>query len=92
MHFNSSSSTFEASFIVDPSIREPTILYWSPDYYPRGFDLSIVKDGVELKEKEDYSADFKEKYYAKILLVNPSLKGAVLRLKISSKDTSVRVT
>jgi hypothetical protein len=43
MKFNSTNTNFEAYFTVDTSIEEPSVLFWSKDYYyPLGFNFKLT--------------------------------------------------
>lgn len=65
MRFNSETADFLASFVVDTSIPEASILYKSDQYwYPNGFVLSLYDShGNALSvEKGDYTLEFTANY------------------------------
>jgi hypothetical protein len=77
MTFNRTTAAFSASFKVDTSITEPTVIYWSQEYYyPQGFELVFTdSQGKRLNFDSDYKLDQSIVNYTKILVINPALNG-----------------
>lgn len=59
-------------FAVDTSIKEPSILYWSREFwYTNGVSISLTdSQGNSLTEGTDYTLDLKDEPFAKLLVVN----------------------
>ena len=77
MRFNSETADFHASFVVDTTIPEPSILYKSDHFwYPNGFILSVYdSQGNALSvENGDYTLDIIPNY-ARFAVVRQSLNG-----------------
>jgi hypothetical protein len=87
MKFNSTNANFDAKFVVDTSIQEPSILYWSKAYYPLGFNFNLYdsKGTLLSMSSGDYSLDLSTTSYAKFTVLKSDLNGQTLTLSINAK-------
>jgi hypothetical protein len=82
MNFNITNGAFEGRIIVDTQILQPTVVFYSTEYwYPSGYTANLVDtQGASLKEGLDFTLDSSETNYAKFLIINHALNGQVIKL------------
>ena len=87
MKFNSTNANFDAKFVVNTLIQEPSVLYWSKAYYPLGFNFNLYDSLGNLLSMSggDYSLDLSNTNYAKFTVLKSSLNGQTLSLSINAK-------
>lgn len=87
MKFNSTNANFDAKFVVDTSIQEPSVIFWSKAYYPLGFNFKLFdSQGTHLSMSSgDYTLDLSSVSYAKFTVLKPSLNSQTLTLSIVAK-------
>lgn len=86
-NFNTKTAEFNARFVVDTSITEPTVIFWSQEFwYPQGFGMRLTdSNGKKLILDTDYSFNQHQGNYAKLLITNPSLNGQELSMNLIAK-------
>lgn len=92
MNFNTSNANFVATFSVDTSIVEPTVIFWSQDYwYPQGFNTALYDEQGAILSMQggDYKLDFSSRNYAKLTVINQKLNGQTLKLQLRAKYISI---
>jgi hypothetical protein len=87
MKFNSTNANFDAKFVVNTLIQEPSIIYWSKAYYPLGFNFNLYDSQGNLLSMSagDYNLDLSNTNYAKFIILKSTLNGQTLSLSISAK-------
>ena len=73
---------------MDTSIEEPSVLFWSKEYYyPLGFNFKLTDSQGNLLSMEagDYKLDLSNINYAKFTVIKPSYNGQVLTVSVSAK-------
>jgi len=66
LNFDTASSNFKGTFLVDTSINAPTIVFKSDEYYyQNGYDLSVSSEGVVLAS-DDFELDLSVHNYISI--------------------------
>lgn len=86
MKFDSNNGNFNATFKVDTSITEPTVIYSSDYYYPQGYNLHLFDgSGNALALNTDYDLDMSNKNYVKVKITNASLNTQNISLQLKPK-------
>ena len=71
MNFETSNAEFTSVFTVNTSIKEPTVIYYSTEYwYPHGFDLIVSDATKNLIPETDYTLDQTKDNYLQIIVTN----------------------
>lgn len=91
MKFDVSSVTFRASFTVNTSIPQPSVIYYSTEYwFPHGFSIKVTDgNGSGLAMYTDYSLDISEENYAKLRIINPKYDGTQINIYIEAQDSEM---
>ena len=88
MEFSTESSNFEARYVVNTAIQQPSVLYYNPEYwYSTGFTL-VLYSGFDqvLTEGKDYIVDLSQTNYAKFTVINQALNGQTLTVQVTPKN------
>ncbi|TNV80325.1 hypothetical protein FGO68_gene10517 [Halteria grandinella] len=88
MAFSVADASFKAQFRVNTGIQQPSVLYYSQEYwYPHGISVKITDtEGKGLDMYSDYTLDVSEANYAKITVINAKYNGQVLKMEVQAQD------
>jgi len=96
-YFNSTNSTYVASFILDLSITRPSLLYISYDFHhtsPLLLTLTLLsgEEEQQLTEYVDYKVKWEDENnyksnHMKLIIVNEELDGSLLEIKIENSES-----
>ena len=94
MNFNSTSGEFTATYELDHSIKAPTVIYKSDDfYYQDGYTVEVYNDyGIDLMEQNSVSVTQSDIPHHLNIQVNDVLQHAVpITVKITPKTASAEL-
>lgn len=77
MKFDVTTVSFNAQFKVSTQISQPSVLFYSSEYwYPNGLNVRLTDaSGNGLALDTDFTLDLSEQNYAKIQVINPAFDG-----------------
>ncbi len=83
VNFDTETAAFNATFIVDTSIAQPTLIFYSSEFwYPTGASFEITLDDGSILDPADFSLAYPSPNYASLQILEPTLSGRTVHLSL----------
>jgi hypothetical protein len=88
--FNVKNGDFSASFVADTSIDQPSVVFWSQEFwYPQGLSMKLFDAaGKQSTLGADFTLDQSVANFSKFKITNPALNGQVVTVNMVAKYIS----